>query len=59
MPHVDRPVANKGMAVQDLTPIFRRPMTARPDHERETVTIPRSEYEALRAAASATGFLWY
>ncbi len=34
-------------------------MTARPDHERETVTIPRSEYEALRAAASATGFLWY
>ena len=28
-------------------------MTARPDHERETVTIPRSEYEALRAAVDS------
>ena len=25
-------------------------MTARPDHQARTVTIPRSEYEALRAA---------
>ncbi len=28
-------------------------MTARPDQERETVTIPRSEYEALRAAVDS------
>ena len=27
-------------------------MTARPDHHRESVTIPRSEYEALQAMAS-------
>lgn len=28
-------------------------MTARPVHHRETVTIPRSEYEALRAAVDS------